>query len=89
MHTFLDLAVSMHGSEVHANSTTIDVLNSEKNRLENELDSANQQVQDLHQSLLHVTTQLENSQTLADDRASEIADFKKNYWRSEGLSKFS
>lgn len=77
IHTFLDLAVSMHGSEVHANSTTTDVLNSEKNRLENELGSANQQVQDLHQSLLNVTTQLENSQTLANDRASEITDLKK------------
>jgi chromosome segregation ATPase len=70
METFLDFAVSMHGSQSAANTTTINVLHDEYSRCQRE-------VSDLNNALLNANNLLENKQATIDIQTSEITDLNK------------
>lgn len=76
MHRFLDLTVSMQGTESLAVSTSINVLTEEKRKLENELDKAKTEMQSYNQSLYNLTQQLDDNQQVIKDLHGEIVDLK-------------
>lgn len=74
MNTFLDMTLSMHGSETHANQTTINLLSSNNDRLVDQINTANQEHDQLTSNYVDLGNQMETSQIFSQNQTTEIAN---------------